>query len=540
MSTNVAWKRYRDPDHDFYVPDNDFFGLGPAEYAGEVYQQGLVKSANIQGLFPRPAPAPGQPPPVGLRGPSERSTTIRREPCTFVRADTRADGTEWPANVGRVQPWLICFVCGQQFSPASLCIHEPQCLAKYKARARKIDPTPRRPRVRVEPPMSAVEYNELAYKAYNDSANSRCPLCGKTFANDKIEMHIASCTDVMEDDEVSEMMAQAVGDGKTEEEAVREAMRLWRQTHPKPGTAAAVALRGSGPAGGAAGINELLFREWLDELRGYSQVRRARLPPRVAGCSSVEVWLPCGCSRGGFVQCFHELRPGERQSDAQERHLEYVEYTSTVGEHLDGKAIQAALDERHGVRSGGVRQQRLHKRLRQIAQLRAMEEAGRELRPEQLALVAREPALRSELQTLTAPRPATKDWDLREAVRPHGRGRPWRAETQPRCTGGSVWAAQYYEPHEQGARVARPLHGPGFSGVLRNEWRFMEADLEKRGGGITGRNTSFKMRRFMLGKNRLSYIAGRKRRGETQRIDLQRGTVRSIPNVAAELPIRAA
>eukprot|EP01047_Picozoa_sp_COSAG01_P003951 COSAG01_NODE_124_length_25180_cov_12.776112_14_plen_234_part_00 len=136
------------------------------------------------------------------------------------------------------------------------------------------------------------------------------------------------------------------------------------------------------------------------------------------------------------MQCFHELRPGERQADAQERHLEYVEYTSTVGEHLDGKAIQAALDERHGVRSGGVRQQKLHKRLRQIAQLRAMEEAGRELRPEQLALVAREPALRSELQTLTAPRPATKDWDLREAVRPHGRGRPWRAETQPRCTGG--------------------------------------------------------------------------------------------------------
>lgn len=25
-----------DPDHEFLIPDNDFFGLGPAEFAGEV------------------------------------------------------------------------------------------------------------------------------------------------------------------------------------------------------------------------------------------------------------------------------------------------------------------------------------------------------------------------------------------------------------------------------------------------------------------------------------------------------------------------
>ena len=40
-----------DPDHVFTIPDNDFFGLGPAEYAGEAYQQGLVKAAGIGGLF---------------------------------------------------------------------------------------------------------------------------------------------------------------------------------------------------------------------------------------------------------------------------------------------------------------------------------------------------------------------------------------------------------------------------------------------------------------------------------------------------------
>eukprot|EP01048_Picozoa_sp_COSAG05_P024420 COSAG05_NODE_5736_length_1102_cov_0.932203_1_plen_241_part_10 len=225
-----------DPDHAFVIPDNDFFGLGPAEFAGEVYKQGLEKAAGIKGLFPRPPPAAGQAPQVGLRKASTHKPAPRL-PCTFRRADTRADGSEWPAHIAQIQPWLICFVCGQQFSPASIAIHERQCLAKYSARARRIDPTPCRPRIVVEPPMSVGEYNQLAYQAFNDSANTRCPMCHKTFANDSIEQHMASCNDMADSDDedpAAAAIGKALDDGKTEAEAVAEAMRLWRLTHPKP------------------------------------------------------------------------------------------------------------------------------------------------------------------------------------------------------------------------------------------------------------------------------------------------------------------
>ena len=356
-----------DPDHPFVIPDNDFFGLGPAEYAGEAYQQGLLKAEGIHGLFPRPAPAPGQAPTVGFRKASTRKPAPRM-PCTFKRAPCRCDGSEWPAHISEIQPWLICFVCGQQFSPASICIHERQCLAKYTARARRIDPTPRRPRIVVEPPLSVQQYNELSYMAYNESANSRCPLCGKTFANDRIEKHVGSCNDVADDEEMAAFMSHAIDDGQSEKEAVGEAMRLWRQTHPKP-SSRLVPTRPEGGNGVAPdGMNELLFREWLDEMRGYNQ-------------------------------CHHERREGESVAAAAERHLEYVEYVSTVGEHLQGKPVQKAIDDRNGGQQPagvGGRRSKIEKRLRQISQLRAAEEAGvRVLSEKEQALVDREGSLRT-------------------------------------------------------------------------------------------------------------------------------------------------
>ena len=118
-----------DPDHVFTIPDNDFFGLGPAEYAGEAYQQGLVKAAGIGGLFARRGTHTVQFQKKRTQKPAPRL------PCTFLATD------------GSIQPWLTCYVCGQSFSPASVQIHEPQCLKKHQARARRMDPVPRRPRV---------------------------------------------------------------------------------------------------------------------------------------------------------------------------------------------------------------------------------------------------------------------------------------------------------------------------------------------------------------------------------------------------------
>ena len=424
-----------DPDHDFVVPDQDFFGLGPAEFAGEVYQQGLVRAEAIQGLYAEPPLAPGLAPAAAGRFKSERRPA-RRLPCTFRRADFRADGSEWPADIAQVQPWLTCYVCSQQFSPASLLIHEPQCLAKHSARKRKIDPTPRRPRVTVDPPMTVEEYNKKALVVYNESALSRCPICGKTFSNDKIAKHQASCTDYVDQDPVAEMMARAVEDGTSEADAVAEALRLWRQTHPAP-RADSDRPHATQEEGGAAAVNELLFREWLDELRGYSQ-------------------------------CYHETRPGESLAQAQQRHLEHVQYVSTVGEHLEGKPVQAALDARHSVGGEATKRQRvLQRRVRQIEQLEEMVRRGAALSEAQQEKLAQAPRIRKELARLTRPRPAERDWDLRTAARP-SETKPWRPETAPLCVGGTAWSPQYYEPHEHGTRASRPLSTPSFSGIIRN------------------------------------------------------------------------
>lgn len=431
-----------DPDHaEFVIPDNDFFGLGPAEYAGEVYQQGLVKAEGIKGLYASPPPEPGQAAQVSLRAPRSGRDPIRREPCTFVRADFRADGSPWPKDVGRVQPWLVCHICAQQFSPASLLIHEAQCLAKYNARKRKIDPTPRRPRVTVDPPMTVAAYNKRAMAAYNETALSRCPICGKTFSNDKIVKHTATCTDFVDgQDPVAEMMSQAVEDGVSEADAVANAMAIWRKTHPPPSAASdAEKQRAAAAEGGAAAVNELLFREWLNELRGYSE-------------------------------CYHETEQDESLGQAQARHLEYVQYASTVGEHLEGAAIKQALEKRHAVDgTDGKRQRVLRRRVKQIEQIEELKDRGVKLSDLQEAKLAQASRLRKELEFLTRPTPAERDWDLRTAARPNQR-KPWRPETAPLCVGGNAWSGQYYDPHEHGTRAQRPLSTPSFSGVVRNAW----------------------------------------------------------------------
>ena len=509
-----------DPDHDFIIPDNDFFGLGPAEFAGEIYQQGLERAAGIKGLFPRPPPAAGQAPQVGLRKTSTRKPAPRL-PCTFRRADTRADGSEWPAHIGPIQPWLICFVCGQQFSPASIAIHERQCLAKYSARARRTDPTPCRPRVIVQPPMSVSEYNQLAYQAFNDSANSRCPMCRKTFSNDRIEKHMASCNEMVEDEggeePTSGAIRRALDTGKTEAEAVAEAMRLWRLTHPKP-THRRSDQRGRWQqqqqeqqqerqqqhSTTPNGVNELLFCEWLDEMRGYTRCYHAD-----GDEGSDDEMLDEDARESAGQECGGaRRRQWQRRKERQSCRLEYIDYVSTVREHLQGQPVRTAIEARRGLVRGGVpgsdkgshRQQTVKKRLRQIGQLKALRAAKQreqqqqqqqlqqqdegikhergqqedwQLSEQQLALLAREAELRRELRALTATRQPEVDWDLREALRPSGAQQPWRTETAPRCAvqgGTGVWAAQCYDPHEHGARHhARVLPASSsFSAVVRN------------------------------------------------------------------------
>jgi len=46
----------------------------------------------------------------------------------------------------RVPKFVFCYICGRQFTDASLPIHEPQCLQKWETQNSKLLPSQRRPR----------------------------------------------------------------------------------------------------------------------------------------------------------------------------------------------------------------------------------------------------------------------------------------------------------------------------------------------------------------------------------------------------------
>ena len=45
----------------------------------------------------------------------------------------------------RVPKFVFCYICGRQFTDASLPIHEPQCLQKWEVQNRKLPKSERRP-----------------------------------------------------------------------------------------------------------------------------------------------------------------------------------------------------------------------------------------------------------------------------------------------------------------------------------------------------------------------------------------------------------
>lgn len=94
--------------------------------------------------------------------------------------------------------FVLCYICGRKFGEASVSIHEPQCLEKWKLENDKLPkgqrrPLPKKPEVL----QSGGKYdmdamNEAAWR----SAQSQlipCDGCGRTFAPDRLPVHQRSC-----------------------------------------------------------------------------------------------------------------------------------------------------------------------------------------------------------------------------------------------------------------------------------------------------------------------------------------------------------
>ena len=102
---------------------------------------------------------------------------------------------------GRVrgQNMPFCYICGRQFSSASIGIHEPQCLKKWKLENDRLPESMRRPAPVKPIPIKEKKITgkwKYTYDATWEAAQANlvpCPSCGRTFAQDRITTHQKIC-----------------------------------------------------------------------------------------------------------------------------------------------------------------------------------------------------------------------------------------------------------------------------------------------------------------------------------------------------------
>ena len=117
--------------------------------------------------------------------------------------DTVKDNKKGKMPVKNVKPvggpnFVLCYICGRKFGVASIGIHEPQCLEKWKIENDRLPkgqrrPLPKKPEILQAGGSYDVDaMNEAAWQ----SAQSQlipCDRCGRTFAPDRLAVHQRAC-----------------------------------------------------------------------------------------------------------------------------------------------------------------------------------------------------------------------------------------------------------------------------------------------------------------------------------------------------------
>ncbi|KAH3730005.1 hypothetical protein DPMN_055984 [Dreissena polymorpha] len=94
--------------------------------------------------------------------------------------------------------FVLCYICGQKFGEASVKIHEPQCLEKWKIENSKLPkgqrrPLPKKPEILQSGGKYDIDaMNEAAWKSAQDQLIP-CDGCGRRFAPDRLPVHQRSC-----------------------------------------------------------------------------------------------------------------------------------------------------------------------------------------------------------------------------------------------------------------------------------------------------------------------------------------------------------
>ena len=130
---------------------------------------------------------------------SQRSTS--QQSTATQQSTSRSTSGSKPSPKMKAPPgpkFVLCYICGRKFGEASVSIHEPQCLDKWKLENAQLPkgqrrPLPKKPEIlQVGGKYDVDAMNEAAWQ----SAQSQlipCDGCGRTFNPDRLAVHQRGC-----------------------------------------------------------------------------------------------------------------------------------------------------------------------------------------------------------------------------------------------------------------------------------------------------------------------------------------------------------
>ena len=123
---------------------------------------------------------------------SETRSQLRR------RSSSERMKPEKKTNAPPGTSFVLCYICGRKYTTASLPIHEPQCLDKWKIENDKLPKGMRRPLPKKPQVLTAggkYDTNAMNEAAWQSSQAQLipCDKCGRTFAPDRLSVHQRAC-----------------------------------------------------------------------------------------------------------------------------------------------------------------------------------------------------------------------------------------------------------------------------------------------------------------------------------------------------------
>ena len=164
--------------------------------AGDVIDVGTNPfPSSKRGATESPRTVPVRPKTVTL--PKRRSLSISQTNLTMAPPPKKSTHAR-----SRRPQFVVCYICGREFTNASLPIHEPQCMEKWRIQNDQLERHQRRPPpIKPTPERSLgasgsynvnAKMNEAAIQSYTANL-APCTRCGRTFAPDRIGVHEQIC-----------------------------------------------------------------------------------------------------------------------------------------------------------------------------------------------------------------------------------------------------------------------------------------------------------------------------------------------------------